>query len=107
MVTTVIAAVINIIVNWVFISIVGIWGAVIGTVIAYIVIADARMYDVGKYIKIRIDYKKYIMNSSLIIIHAVLVSIDWHIYLVSAIAIVSFVVINLTDIINLFRIEGL
>ena len=101
MITTAIAAVTNIIVNWIFIMIVGIWGAVIGTVVAYIVIAAARMYDVGKYIKIKINYKKYILNSLLIIGQAVLVSLDWHVYYVSAVTLLLFMTLNYPEMKNL------
>lgn len=101
MITTAIAAVTNIIVNWIFIMLVGIWGAVIGTVVAYIVIAVARMYDVGKYIKIKINYKKYILNSLLIIGQAVLVSLDWHVYYVSAVTLLLFLTLNYSEMKNL------
>ncbi len=103
MVTTAIAAVTNIVVNWIFIPIVGIYGAVIGTVVSYIVIAIARMYDVGKNIKIQIDYKRYILNSILIVVQAVLVSLDWHVYMVSSGIFVCFIVLNVKDLIAIAK----
>ena len=105
MITTLIAAMSNLLVNWLLIPVIGIWGAVIGTLVSYIVVAVLRMVDVNRYLPIRIEIVKYILNVSLIITQAVLVSIDWHSYLVSGIVMVAFVFVNSRDIAELFQIR--
>ena len=47
------------------------------------------------FIKIKIDYIRLIMNSLVLIINAVLVSLEIHIYLVSAVALLLFILINI------------
>ena len=94
MITTLTGAVVNIIVNFIFIPIVGIWGAVIGTVVAYIVLATARMIDVNKYIEIKIDHRKYFLNCTTIIAQGIIVSADFYVIPVSIVSIVLFVLIN-------------
>ena len=98
MLTTLLAAVVNIAVNWIFIPITGIWGAVIGTVVSYIVLSFARMFDVQRYLEITTNWKTYLPNCLIIIIQAILVSFDIHIVIVSVLALVLFVIINFTDI---------
>lgn len=106
MITTVISALINIIVNFILIPRVGIWGAVIGTVASYIFVAVSRMIDVCRYIKIKIDYFKFISISIIIIAQAVLVSLDRHIYIVSLIALILYFIINFNDFIYLLKRRG-
>ena len=77
-----------------FCPIVGIWGAVIGTVVAYIVLATARMIDVNKYIEIKIDHRKYFLNCTTIIAQGIIVSADFYVIPVSIVSIVLFVLIN-------------
>ena len=103
MITTLIAAVVNIIVNWIFIPSVGIWGAVIGTVVSYIVLAFARLLDVKRYLDIKIDCKTFFPNCVVIITQAILVSLDYHIAIVSLIAIVIYVAINYADLCFLIK----
>jgi len=98
MITTLIGAVINIIVNYCFIRITGIWGAAIGTAVAYIVIATMRMIDIGKMISINANWKLFAMNSFIIITHAILVSQDLWIMPCSIIAILLFAIINHSEI---------
>lgn len=98
MLTTLIGGVINIVVNYIFIRITGIWGAAIGTAVAYIVIALLRMIDVGKMIAIRVNWKLFVTNSFIIITHAVLVSLDiWNLP-TSIVAIILFAVFNHNEI---------
>lgn len=101
MLTTLLAAVVNIIVNFLLIPYIEIWGAVIGTACSYIVIAIARMIDVNRYIKIRVDYLLLIANIAIILSQSILVSLDYHGEVFSVAAIVIFVVINWRDILKL------
>ncbi len=98
MVSTAIAAVVNIIVNWIFIRIVGIWGAVIGTVVAYITIAFVRLFDVKRFVAIDVRWKSFLPTMLILLAQAVLVSLDRYIYLSSALAAAAYLAINYTDI---------
>jgi len=103
MVTTAIAAVINIVVNFIFIPTVGIWGAVIGTVVSYVVIAVVRMLDVERYIDISIDKGTFIINSVIVVVQAILVSLNIGNYIVSSVAIIICLVFNRNDIKAIIR----
>ncbi len=103
MLTTLSAAVINIIVNYIFILSYGIWGAVIGTVVAYVFIAFARMLDVGRFIDIRIDLARFFANCAIILTQGILVSMHYHITAVSILSIALFVVVNRDMISSILR----
>lgn len=94
MLTTLSGAVINIIVNYLLIQTIGIWGAVLGTVAAYVFLAIARMIDVGRFIKISIDFKVFLANCFIIAVQSVFVSKDSYIILVSVLSIIAFLLIN-------------
>ena len=98
MVTTLIAAAINIALNFVFIPSYGIWGAIIGTVVAYFFIAMMRLIDVSRYIKIDFKIPVLATNCILIIVQAIFVSSDCFKYLVSGITLVTFLLVNITTI---------
>lgn len=90
MITTVIAAVTNIVVNLIGIHFIGTYGAAIGTLVAYIVVAVMRMIDVGHFINIRINYLKFIVTCLLLILQSILVTVDFYGYIVSAATIIVF-----------------
>lgn len=94
MMTTICAAIINIVVNYIFIQKVGIWGAVIGTLSAYIVLVITRMIDVSRFIRIEIDYLRLALNCMIIIAQAILTSKGYYITITSFISIALFIVIN-------------
>lgn len=103
MITTIIGAVVNLVVNYVAILLVGIWGALIGTIISYIVVAGLRMFDIHKRIPFEIDFFRVGINSLLLILHAILVSIDFHIVLTSVCAIAVFVVLNKSVLVKTYK----
>ena len=94
MLSTVFSAVVNIIINFMLIPVVGIWGAVIGTVVAYFFIAIYRIFDVRRYLHIEIDWTNYIINCFIVFIQAILVSMNLYVYAVSFIASISFLINN-------------
>lgn len=65
--TSIMAAIINLIVNLVLIKVIGLYAASISTLAAYLIMAVYRMYDVKKYVKIKLD-RKFILISLLMII---------------------------------------
>lgn len=98
-VTTLIAALVNIVVNYVFIIYVGVWGAIIGTVAAYFVIALIRTLDVKRYINYSICWWRLICNTFILLAQSIFVSISINVYIVSSIALALFVLVNLKPII--------
>lgn len=94
MATTLLAAVVNIVVNYVGIKFVGIYGAAIGTLVAYIVMAFVRMVDVGRFINIQINWTRFLAVCMLTVIQAVFVTLDLGGYIVSTVALIAFIIIN-------------
>lgn len=94
MVTTLIGALLNLGICLLLVKEIGIWAAVIGTFAAYFVMAIARMVDVKRYLKIKVDLPRLILNTVILIAEAVLVSFEIRIYLVSSVALVLFLLVN-------------
>lgn len=92
--TTLTAALINIVVNYAGIRLLGVWGAIIGTVTAYIVLALYRMLDVLRYIKFDPRWRVFLFNALLALTQAVFVTLDLHIWAVSLAAIFLFALVN-------------
>ena len=98
MLSTAAAAAVNVIVNFLLIPSLGVWGAVIGTLAAYITIAFVRLFDVKRYVTIDVCWRTFLPTMAIMLIQAVFVSLDIHIYLVSAIAAAAYFAINYLDI---------
>lgn len=94
MVSTVVAALVNIVANYYFIPIIGINGAVIGTVLAYIVLMLVRMVDVGKHINLSINYRRFALNCIVVMLQGLLVSNNFHILVTSVLSLIAFIIIN-------------
>lgn len=94
MISTLLAAIVNIVMNYICIYLVGAIGAVIGTLVSYMFLAIFRMFDVNRFLNIYIDYKIYVMNCVLVIIEAILVTVDFHGYMISCLTVCFFVIIN-------------
>lgn len=103
MLSTATAAAVNILFNFLLIPSMGIWGAVIGTLIAYITIAFFRLFDVKRFVDIDIKWQTFLPTIVILILQAVAVSLDYHIYSCSTIAIVLYFAINFKDILFLTR----
>lgn len=101
MLSTVVAAGVNIVMNYIFIHFIGAMGAVLGTLISYFVLAFIRIIDVNRYIKISVNYYIYSLNCVLVIIDAILITIDFYGYFVSIVTCVIFAIINKTELIML------
>ncbi|MBE5834822.1 MAG: hypothetical protein E7309_09295 [Butyrivibrio sp.] len=103
MVTTFIAAIVNIILNAIFIPLIGINGAAIATAVAYFVVFIFRMIDSQKYIKFKIDFYHVVFSMILLTVQSVIVTFDWNQYFVSVICLLGLVLLNrlvLADIIK-------
>lgn len=98
MLTTFAAAIANIIVNYWMIQIIGIWGAIVGTVTAYLVLSISRILDINRYQKLQINWIQMTSSILIVFLQAILVSLDWHIAMVSIVSIVAFTIINIESI---------
>lgn len=98
MLSTATAAVVNIAVNFLLIPPMGIWGAVIGTLAAYITIAFFRLFDVKRFVTIDVKWHTFLPTLAIIILQAVCVSLDYHILPASVAAAAAFIAVNYRDI---------
>ncbi|MBO5556559.1 MAG: polysaccharide biosynthesis C-terminal domain-containing protein [Oscillospiraceae bacterium] len=88
------AALVNIAVNFALIPRLGVWGAVIGTVVAYAGLTLFRIVDVYRFLPFDPRWGLFLANSLLMLVQAVLVSLDWHAAAVSLVCLVLFVCVN-------------
>ena len=93
--TTIGCAVLNIIINFIGIQIIGPWGAIVGTVVVLMMLALSRMWNIRKYIKLDIDYKKFTINAVLLLSFAIVVTLDKHTVIASIAACLLFVLNNI------------
>lgn len=101
--STVIGAVINIILNYIFIMMIGTWGAIIGTLFAFVSIAFVRLFWVNKYIKMEIDWRFIVIDIIIALVESVLVSLDWNVLIVSMIAVIAFSINHIADFNNIIH----
>jgi len=102
--STMVASVVNVILNYVFINICGIWGAVIGTVFAYLTLAMVRLINIRKYITIRYNIKKFVAMMVIAVLQAIFVGFDIHVLEVSLISIVAYVIVIHKDIKDIYQL---
>ena len=98
--TMIICAASNFIINVLFIPQLGVWGAIIGTVVSYFIIAIIRLIDIKRLITFKISNTRFIVNIAIMLIHALLVSLNVMILPVSFAAIICFVLNNKNIILN-------
>ena len=103
MTSAIIAGIINVVVNYLLIPVLGVNGAVIGTVVAYFVVALIRLLVLIHKTKIRFNLVKTALLSAITLTQAALVGFGFHIYLVSAGAIVLFLLVAWKDMVSVFR----
>ena len=92
--TTIICAFINIIINYFGINAFGTWGAILGTVISYFIIAIIRMIDINRYMEFSYNKGSFAGNSILLLTESVCVSLQWQSILVTISVVVVFLVFN-------------
>lgn len=104
MTSTLIAGAANVAINYLLIPVLGVFGAVIGTVSAYFIVAVIRLFTLMHKTKIRFNLLKAGLLTLITLCQATLVSLGVQIYLVSAITIALFLLIVWKDLIAAFRI---
>lgn len=76
MLSTFSAAIVNIIINYFMIIAVGLWGAIIGTIASYMILAYIRLIDIKRFVALDVKWKKLVFNSVLVIVQAVTISLS-------------------------------
>lgn len=95
--TSLLCAATNISINYFAIQSYGVWGAIIGTVVAYLVCAIVRIIDIRSIIKFEV-HSNFIINILLILIQGVAVSIQWNPYIVSVVILSIFILLNKKEV---------
>ena len=100
MLSTLMAAVVNIIVNYLGILWWGIWGAMVGTVVSYVLLAFIRMADIRRFVPIQFAWDKLAINTALVLGQAAAVSFltPAQGYFLSGMAFLLFAVINADEL---------
>lgn len=96
--TTIIAAVINVSINFALLREIGVFAAVISTAVSYFVIGIIRMIDSRRFFPLKIDVISFALNSLVICTQAVLVSLNLFQYVASGLAIFLLISINFRHI---------
>ncbi len=98
MTTAIIAGLANIVINYFLIPILGVFGAVIGTISAYFILALLRVLGLRRKISMDFHLKKIGSIAFVATVQAGFVGVDYHIYVVSFVAIILFLIIIRNDI---------
>ena len=72
-------AIVNIVLNFILIPLIGVYGAALATCVSYISVFAYRVIDTKKYIRIHIFEKKYVISYFVILIAAASLYIDFYI----------------------------
>ena len=101
--TSAIAAALNTILNILLIQKWGLSGTAFATMISYIVLWILRMRNTAKYVKIRLEYPKFVTTYLLLLVQAFIIASGHNLYYVQVILIAIVVWINFRDILQLYR----
>lgn len=91
--TSLIGAIINILLNIIFVPVIGVNGATIGTMIGFFVVWILRIFDTKKFVNIKFNLKKMLLNIIIIIIQISFLYIEDNIYSLMQIIFFIFVII--------------
>lgn len=102
MISTLIAATTNIVINYFGIKMFGLWGAVMGTVSAYVVMVCIGVFVVRKSINLKINYISLILNTCLLLASAFFGSFSDNSMIYSVGIIIIFIAFNYSRIRSLW-----
>ncbi len=92
--TSVIAALTNIVINYVMILRVGTWGAVIGTVSSFFLFSIIRIIDIRHCIQFKIDIFRFTMNTLMIFAIAFCATFNYYYVLISCACVILYIIVN-------------
>ena len=102
MTTTMTAGTVNIIINYLLIPVIGIYGAVIGNVVSYFVVATLRIWELKKCININFDLRKLSLLIVLTILQALFVGFDYYANRVTFLTLIAFIIIVRKDVMPIY-----
>ena len=99
LVTTILGAVSNVVLNFILIPIFGAQGAAIATFISYFLVFVVRLIHTRRWIHIRINTLAFILNTVLLIVQAALMCMEVHLWILYEVLIVLLIIwLNLSAI---------
>lgn len=101
------AGILNIVINLLLIDQIGIWAAVISTVISYAIMSIIRLIDIRKYVKIKIDFKNVIQVISLFIVTTLIYFWNFNMivkFLLNFLIMIVIVIINKKEILSIIKL---
>ena len=99
LVTTILGAVSNVVLNFILIPIFGAQGAAIATFISYFLVFVVRLIHTRRWIHIRINTLAFILNTVLLIVQATLLCMEVHLWILYEVLIVLLIIwLNLSAI---------
>ena len=98
MLSTFVAAITNVVANFVCIYFFGVYGAVMGTAISYIVLGIYRMVDVNRYMKIDYNIPKLVINSTVFAIATIFSTLNFLKYLVPSACMIILIIYNFKEL---------
>lgn len=99
MLSTVISAGINIMLNFAMTPRFGIIGAAAATALSYAFAAVFRLFDSRRFFKFKINFKVLASEYMLLLLQAVCVTLDWNKYAISLLILCAIALLNMRDII--------
>lgn len=100
MLTTLLGASVNIILNLLLIPKIGIQGAAIATMTSYLIIGIYRMLDSRRYFKFYIDFKNVFLSLFVLIVQCTVVSLDFYPMFTSLLCFTLIILINFKSVCN-------
>ena len=102
--TSVFCAIMNIIINYVGIKMIGVWGAVVGTVSSYFLFSIVRIIDIRKLMSFRINLKCLMISTALVFFEAYCVTQEVFAVPISILCCLIFVIIYYKNIKSMITI---
>mgnify|MGYP003231853307 CR=1 FL=1 len=77
MVSTIVGAIINLIICFLLVPPIGVYGALVGSVISYAVITVIRIVTTRKYVSIKINYINLVTSITMLLIQAITMTVNY------------------------------
>lgn len=102
--TTIISAAVNLLINYLIINRYGLYAACISTVISYFILSIYRLWDLRKYILIKMDYCKMVITSLIyLVVSWLYIKTDLIFLVLNILIVVSYSITMNLEVINILR----
>ena len=104
MVSTVTGAFVSLLISFIFIPQIGIFGAVLASVISYFIVFIFRIIDTRRFVKLKINYINLSLNILILLIQAYFITFDKNLnLLISSLSFLSIILINYNILLDLIK----